>query len=76
MSNHNQARTESQDQSRGLMVFVALAVLTIVEYVVAVGLESPAMLVILLTLAAIGKCWAIVTYFMHIGKLWHGEEAH
>jgi len=76
MSNHKLAPTEAADQRTGLNVFVVLAVLTAVEYVVAVGLHNTALLVTLLTLAALGKTWAILVYFMHIKRLWRGEEAH
>lgn len=67
---------EAVAQRRGLMVFLALAVLTVVEYFIAVGLDSVPLLVTLLALAAGAKCWAITVYFMHISKLWRGEEAH
>lgn len=50
--------------------------LTAVEYVVAVSLDSIGLLIVLLSAAAIGKCWAILVYFMHIARLWRGEEAH
>lgn len=77
MSKQNHAApTESAEQRSGFTVFVILAVLTIVEYVVAVGLDSKVGLIVLLTAAAVAKCWAIVVYFMHISRLWRGEEAH
>ena len=68
--------TESAEQRTGFNVFLILAVLTIAEYGVAVGLDSKVALIVLLTAAALGKCWAIVVYFMHISRLWRGEEAH
>ena len=68
--------TEAGEQRTGFTVFVILAILTIAEYVVAVGLDSKVGLIVLLSAAAIGKCWAIVVYFMHIARLWRGEEAH
>jgi len=67
---------EEAQQRRGLMVFVALAVLTAVEYVIAVSLTATAPLLVLLALAAVAKCWAITVYFMHVSKLWRGEEVH
>jgi hypothetical protein len=76
MKQQTRARTESADQRRGMNVFLVLAVLTVVEYVVAVSLDSVPLLVTLLTAAALGKCWAIAVYFMHITRLWRGEEAH
>ena len=76
MNQQHHARTEGADQRRGLNVFVVLAALTIVEYAVAVSLDSVPLLVALLAVAAVGKCWAIARYFMHIARLWRGEEAH
>jgi hypothetical protein len=76
MSNHNNTGAEAADQKRGLTVFVILAVLTIAEYFIAVSLDNIVLLVVLLSAMAIGKCWAIAVYFMHISRLWRGEEAH
>jgi len=76
MSEQRHEVAERREQRRGLSVFLVLAVLTAVEYVVAVGLDSIPLLIVLLSAAAVGKCWAIVVYFMHIGRLWRGEEAH
>lgn len=67
---------EAVTQRRGLIVILALAVLTVLEYLVAVGLSSSAVLVALLAVAAATKCWAITVYFMHVTRLWRGEEAH
>lgn len=52
-------------------VFVALAVLTIVEYVL--GLYYPS--AVLLLIMAFGKTVLIVNFFMHVYRLWR-EEAH
>lgn len=67
---------EAAAQRSGLIVFLALGLLTGVEYVVAVSLDSTVTLVLLLSAAAVGKCWAITQYFMHVYRLWRGEEAH
>lgn len=67
---------EADAQHRGLTAFVALAVLTLAEYIVAVSLDSIPLLVTLLAVAALGKCWAITYYFMHVYRLWRGEEVH
>ena len=56
---------------RGVYVFVALFVLTIIEYFVGVYLNSAVLLFIL----ALLKAAAIVQYFMHVYRLWR-EEAH
>lgn len=55
----------------GTYVFVALAVLTIVEYFVSVSLGSTVLLLIL----ALLKAAAIVYFFMHVTRLWQ-EESH
>ena len=55
---------------QGLIVFLGLAVLTIVEYFVAVSLNSAVLLLIL----ALVKAALIVQYFMHVYRLWREEE--
>jgi cytochrome c oxidase subunit 4 len=55
----------------GTYVFIALAVLTIVEYFVSVSLGSTVLLLIL----ALLKAAAIVYFFMHVTRLWK-EESH
>jgi len=67
---------EAATQRRGLIVIAVLAVLTAVEYVIAAALDSTVPLVTFLALAAGAKAWAITVYFMHISRLWRGEEAH
>ncbi len=61
----------SEAYRRGLYVFLFLAVMTIVEYIVGISLNSPFLLVIL----ALVKAAAVVYYFMHIARLWR-EESH
>jgi caa(3)-type oxidase subunit IV len=55
----------------GWWVFVGLAVLTVVEYVIAVtvDLNLPVMAVI-----AVVKAGLIVWYFMHLLRLWRAGE--
>lgn len=57
----------------GWMVFVALAVLTIIEYVVAVSLDANVPVVAVIALA---KAGFIVYYFMHVARAWRGEAGH
>lgn len=76
MSKPQHDESERRAQRTGLNVFLVLVLLTAVEYVVAVSLDSIALLIVLLAAAAIGKCWAILVYFMHVTRLWRGEEAH
>ena len=57
---------------RGLWVFVALLVLTVLEYVLAVAMPSgnlPYMVVMNIVDAGL-----IVYYFMHVAQLWRPEE--
>ncbi len=55
----------------GLITMVLLAVLTIVEFFVAVYIES----LVLLFIIAVVKAAIIVQNFMHIARLWR-EESH
>ena len=55
----------------GLITLVLLAVLTIVEFFVAVYIES----LVLLFIIAVVKAAIIVQNFMHIARLWR-EESH
>lgn len=56
---------------RGIYVFLVLAVLTIIEFAVAVSFNST----VLLFIIALLKAAAIVQYFMHVYRLWR-EESH
>ena len=55
----------------GIYVFVALMVLTLIEFVVSVYLNSTVGLFITMLL----KAALIVYYFMHVYRLWR-EESH
>lgn len=68
--------TEARAQRRGLNAIIVLAVLTILEYFVAIGLDSPSMIVLLLAVVALIKAVVILEYFMHLSKLWTGEGSH
>lgn len=57
----------------GWMVFAALAVLTIVEYVIAVRLDANLPIIALIAAA---KAGFIVYYFMHVVRAWRGEAGH
>ncbi len=58
--------------SRGGRVLLALGVLTVLEYLVAVNLGRSALP--LLAVMALGKAALIVHYFMHVSQLWNQEE--
>ena len=70
------ARRQSEENFKGLFVIGLLALLTILEFVVAIVLDDPLALVIGLTPFALAKAWFIIHYFMHVYKLWRGEEDH
>jgi len=62
-----------QDRVRlGLIVAAALAVLTVVEYVIAVSIDDP---LIWLLPFVIAKFALILEYFMHFSSLW-GKGDH
>ncbi len=63
-------QTKEAMQRRGVMVFVALLVLTGLEFWVAVSTNS----LILLALTAAPKAILIMEYYMHVGKLGQGQE--
>lgn len=60
---------------QGYIVFAVLMILTLIEYVL--GLEQfEGQFTIFLVLIAVLKAAIIVNYFMHIARLWKGEESH
>jgi len=56
---------------RGWIIFVVLLLLTAVEFVIGVAMNSIALLLVI----ALIKAALIVYYFMHIYRLWR-EESH
>ena len=54
-----------------LLVFLVLAVLTAIEFAIAINLDNAA---VPLFLIALVKAGLIVQYFMHIYRLWRPEE--
>lgn len=57
---------------QGILVFLGLAVLTAIEYVVAIT-HLPA---IILWVLALGKGGLVLWYFMHIKRLFRDEGGH
>ncbi len=66
----------SAAQARGFRAIVLLAVLTLIEYFIAVGIDSTPVVVALLAAVALVKAWVILVTFMHISRLWRGEGSH
>jgi cytochrome c oxidase subunit IV len=57
---------------RGNMVLLILALLTIVEFAIALYMDST----VLLLIVALLKAAVVVWVFMHVYRLWRGEEDH
>jgi cytochrome c oxidase subunit 4 len=57
----------------GVYVLIALAVLTALEFVIAVVLNGS---IGFLFVIALAKAGLILQYYMHLNKVWSGEEAH
>lgn len=57
---------------RGNIVLFLLALLTIIEFLIALYLEST----VLLLIVALLKAAVVVWVFMHAYRLWRGEEDH
>ena len=68
--------TEQLEQRRGLVAIVVLAVLTAVEYAIAIGIDPMNLVVPLLAIIGIAKAGIILEYFMHLSKVWRGEGDH
>jgi len=65
-------RTTGNFYSQGIVVAIALAVLTAVEYYVALTIDWTSILMLL----ALIKAVLVVNYFMHIKSVWTEEESH
>jgi heme/copper-type cytochrome/quinol oxidase subunit 4 len=70
------ARSQRRENNRGLFIITVLAVLTILEFVVASVIDDSLGLILGLTPFAVAKAWLVLHYFMHMYKLWRGEEDH
>jgi caa(3)-type oxidase subunit IV len=56
---------------RNFYVFIALVVLTLIEFFIAINLENAAVPLIIIGLI---KAGLIVQFFMHVYRLWREEE--
>ena len=65
-------KSKSSELSRGVVVFLALAVLTAVEYILGVS-QAP---YILLWLIALIKGGLVVWFFMHVFRVFGSEGGH
>lgn len=55
----------------GWVIFLALALLTLIEYIIAISLEANLPIIIAI---AVVKAGLIAYYFMHIVRAWSGGE--
>ena len=67
---HDRARRS--DYLRNLYVALTLAVLTIIELIVAITINSAVFLMLIATIKAV----LVLYFFMHISRLWSPEEDH
>lgn len=66
----NQERRQHSSQRTGIWVFIALAALTILEFVIAyMELAWWSVFIII----AIIKAWLVIQYYMHFSRLFAGE---
>ena len=56
---------------QNLIIFLALVVLTLFEFFVAINLDNPTVLLLIIALV---KAGLIVQFFMHVYRLWRPEE--
>ena len=76
MATQQRAAREAAAQSRGMRNMLLLVVLTLVEYLAAVEVQSSTLLVLVMTPIALLKGWVIVMAFMHFARVWRGEGEH
>lgn len=68
-------RDKSAELRRGVIVFIALAVLTAIEYGVGL-LETSTLSVILLVLLGLLKAGLVMWFFMHLPRVFQSEGGH
>jgi hypothetical protein len=62
-----------QAYRQGALVLVGLAVLTVIEFLIASALAGSAALLFVIALI---KAGVIIQYYMHLNHAWGGEETH
>ena len=70
MSEHSPTKRKSAIYREGIIVAIVLAIVTGIEYYVALNLNSFSIMMILALLKAI----LVVNYFMHMRSLWSEDE--
>jgi len=56
----------------GILIVLVLAVLTAIEFFIAIKMNS----VVFLMLIAAAKAILVIWFFMHVKRLWAPEESH
>jgi len=68
----NQVEQKKKAEYRqNFIIFLALVVLTLFEFFVAINMDDPTVLLLIIALV---KAGLIVQFFMHIYRLWRPEE--
>jgi cytochrome c oxidase subunit 4 len=62
---------KKSEYRQNIYVFLALVLLTLIEFVVAIYLDDPTVALVIIALV---KAGLIVQFFMHIYRLWRPEE--
>lgn len=58
---------------KGIVVFIALAALTLLEFLIATVAGGSTVFLFIIALA---KAGLVIQYYMHLNSVWDGEEAH
>ncbi len=66
------SNTAGRAYLRSFIVAIVLAVLTAIEYIVAIELHSTVLLLLLATFKGVAVLW----YYMHVSRLWSQEGEH
>ncbi|HMN59305.1 MAG TPA: cytochrome C oxidase subunit IV family protein [Anaerolinea sp.] len=69
---HKEPVKKQDELRRGVLVFIALAVLTAIEYFIGTH-EAP---VIFMWIIALAKAGLVVWYFMHVKRAFSDEGGH
>jgi len=68
----NQVEQKKKAEYRqNFFIFLVLVVLTLIEFIIAINLDKPAVPLLIIALV---KAGLIVQFFMHIHRLWRQEE--
>jgi len=66
------AKVETSIYRTGYFVAIVLAIVTVVEFYIALTFNNFAIMMLL----GLVKAYLVVNYFMHVKNLWSEEESH